>query len=108
MGKKLGRIIKQRRNFLPAFVVTGIFWVLWGWLVFSFPPEAEFALFAFYLLLFAASFLTFALLFANSKLGFLTATFIIAILLFRYYQIGNILNLSLLGAIYLALFIYLK
>jgi hypothetical protein len=79
----------------------------WGWLVYSFPPLNNLLITAFFLLLFLAVFLSGALIFANSKLGLTTALWLILFLSFRYFKIGNLLNLSLLTIIFLLLGIYL-
>jgi len=99
--------IKRRKNFLPALILALAFWGLWGWLVYSFPPLSNLLIAAFSLLLFLAVFLSGALIFANSKLGLITALWLILFLSFRYFKIGNLLNLSLLTIIFLLLGIYL-
>lgn len=108
MGRLLSPKLKRRKNFLPTLVIALSFWGAWFWLIFSFPPSSNLLLTTFYLLLFAAIFLTSALIFANSKLGFLTACFVITALLFRLYQIGNPLNLLLLLGIFLSLVFYFR
>jgi len=99
--------IKRRKNFLPALILALVFWGLWGWLIYSFPPANNLLIAAFSLLLFLATFLSGALIFANSKLGLITALWLILFLSFRYFKIGNVLNLSLLIIIFLLLGIYL-
>ena len=49
---------------------------------------------------FLAVFLSASLAWANSKMGFLTAFWLILILIFRYFKIGNFLNLGLLTLIF--------
>jgi len=97
---------KHRRNFLPTLFLALFFWGLWTWLVFSTAPIHSYLIIAFYLLLFSASFLTAALIFANSCRGFLVATAIVGFLLLRYYQLGNPLNLILLLSILLCAELY--
>ncbi|MGB9706597.1 MAG: hypothetical protein ACPLXP_00780 [Microgenomates group bacterium] len=96
----------KRKNFLPTLVLAILFWVAWSWFVFSYPPANNFLLFTFYFLLFLATFLTAALIFANSRRGFFLAAFLILFLLFRYYQIANLLNLFLLAGIFISLEVY--
>ena len=98
---------KRRKNFLPTLLLAIFCWGLWFWLVFSVPPTSNLALIAFYFSLFLALFLTAALAFANSRRGFLTATIIVCFLIFRYYQLANVLNLLLLLGIFLCLELYL-
>jgi hypothetical protein len=98
----------QRKNFLPTLVLALVFWGSWGWLIYAFPPNNSELQIIFYFLLFGAVFLTTALIFASSKLGLFFASFIILALLFRYFQIGNLLNIFLLGGIFLALIFYFR
>lgn len=101
-------MIKRRKNFFPTLFLAILFWLSWGWLVYSTAPTSNLLLITFYLLLFIAVFLTTALIFANSRRGLITALFVVLLLLFRYYQIGNLLNLLLLLAIFIALELYLS
>jgi len=98
--------IKRRKNFLPALILTLIFWGGLGWLVYTFPPESFWLIISFYLLFFSAVFFTIGLSFGNSKIGLMTALWVLFLLLMRYFKIGNLLNLSLLTIIFLILSIY--
>lgn len=98
--------LKKRRNFFPTLILALVFWVFWGWLVYSYPPNNNLLLVVFYLLLFLSVFLTSALIFANSRRGFFTAFFVILFFFFRQHQIANILNLFLLVGILISLEIY--
>jgi hypothetical protein len=97
---------RRRKNFLPTLLLTIIFWLLWGGLVYLFAPTNNILLIAFFLLLFLACFLTLALILANSRRGFIAALGIISFLILRFYQLGNILNLILLGGILITLDLY--
>ncbi len=107
MNKLQSVKIKRRKNFLPALILTLIFWGGLGWLIYSFPPESFWLIISFYLLFFGAVFFTIALSFGNSKIGFTTALWAFLFLLMRYFKIGNILNLSLLTLIFLLIGFYL-
>ena len=96
-------MIKRRKNFLPTLFLAGLTWLCWAFVLFKIPPESTFLLFVFFFLLFTALFLTSALLLANSRRGLIMALFVILVLVFRYYQIGNFINLILLLAIFVAL-----
>lgn len=98
---------KRRKNFLPTLLLALLLWAFWFWLVFSAPPTSNLSLLLFYFSLFGALFLTTALVFANSRRGFLTAAAVICFLIFRYYQLANILNLLLLFGLFLCLELYL-
>jgi len=108
--KKLNFKIKQsrlkRKNFLPTLILAILLWGSWGWFIFSFPPANNFLIFIFYLLLFLATFLTTALIFANSRRGLMIALFLILFLLFRHYHLANILNILILAGIFISLEIY--
>jgi len=106
--RRLAVRAKRRRNFFPALILALVFWGLWGWFVYSFPPTNNLILLTFYFLLFLAIFLTSALIFANSRLGILTALWFIFLLIFRYSKIGNALNIALLTGIFFLFGIYLK
>ena len=98
---------KERKNFLPTLLMALAFWATWGWLVYSKAPSPNFLMITFYFLLFTAIFLTAALVLANSRRGLLMASWLIAFLLFRYYELANGLNLLLLTGIVFSLEIYL-
>ncbi len=98
--------LKHRGNFLPTLLLAILFWVGWGCLVYFLPPKNGLLLFTFCLLLFAAVFLTFALIFANSRRGLLIAIALIGFLLLRYYELENILNITLLTAILICIELY--
>lgn len=99
---------RKRKNFLATLLLAILFWSLWGWLVYFKTPAENFLLLAFYLLLFLAVFLTGALIFTNSRRGLLLSSLITLSLLFRYYQIGNLLNIALLAGIFIILGFYLN
>jgi len=107
MNKLQSAKIKRRKNFLPALILTLLFWGGLGWLVYTFPPESFWLIISFYLLLFVAVFFTTALSFGNSKIGFMAAWWVLLFLLLRYFKIGNLLNLSLLTLIFSLLGFYL-
>jgi len=106
VSKQLKSKIKRRKNFLPPLLSAIIFWGVWGWFIYSYPPETNFLIFIFYILLFLAAFFTLALIFANSKMGLVTAIWFIFILVFRYFKIGNTLNVGLLTIIFFLLLIH--
>lgn len=99
---------KKRKNFLPTLILAIIFWGLWGGLTYFVPPTTNLSLIAFYSSLFLAIFLTAALIFANSKLGLLTALFTITALIFQQFKINNLLNFGILVAIFITLGLYFR
>jgi hypothetical protein len=100
-------LLKRRRNFFPALLLALLFWLFWGGLVYFLAPDNEAVLIGFYFLLFMACFLTASLIFANSRRGLITALGVIAFLLLRSYQLGNLLNIGLLLGILISLNLYL-
>ncbi|OGV89882.1 hypothetical protein A2Z41_00735 [Microgenomates group bacterium RBG_19FT_COMBO_39_10] len=94
---------QRRKNFFPTLLLAILFWLGWSLILFKVPPENLLSILGFFSLLFATLFLTSALLFANSRRGLITALFFVLVLIFRYYQIGNFLNLMILLAIFVAL-----
>lgn len=94
---------RRRKNFFPTLLLAILSWLGWFLVLIKIPPESTLLLFTFFFLLFSALFLTSALFFANSRRGLITTLFVILVLVFRYYQIGNPLNLILLLAIFVAL-----
>jgi len=103
---KIKRSRLKRKNFLPTLILAILVWGVWLWLIFSFPPANNFLLFTFYFLLFLATFLTAALIFANSRRGLLLALFLIFFLFFRYHHLANVLNILILAGIFISLEIY--
>jgi hypothetical protein len=57
----------------------------------------------FFLLFLAAAFFTLAVIFANSRRGFLVALGLTVFLILRVYQLGNLLNLLLIIGIVVAI-----
>ena len=94
---------QRRKNFFPTLLLAILFWLGWSLILFKVPPENLLSILGFFSLLFATLFLTSALLFANSRRGLITALFFVLVLIFRYYQIGNFLNLMILLAIFVSL-----
>ncbi len=94
---------QRRKNFFPTLLLAILFWLGWLLVLFKVPPENLLSILGFFSLLFATLFLTSALLFANSRRGLITALFFVLVLIFRYYQIGNFLNLMILLAIFVSL-----
>jgi hypothetical protein len=99
---------KQRKNFFPTLLLALLTWALWGIIVWKVPPGPVLVLILFHTILFVAIFLTAALALANSRLGLIVSLFFNLCLLFRYFQIGNVVNLLLLAGIFISLGIYLS
>ncbi len=100
------KIRSARKNFLPTLLVTLVLWGTIAGVVFFVSPEVSGAPFVLFLLLFLALLFTFSLALANSRRGFLAAITITTFLIFRYFGIGNLLNLLLLAGLALAIETY--
>jgi len=97
---------KKRKNFLPTLLVALFFWIAWGLILFKIPPGGFLVFFAFYFSLFAAIFLTSALLLANSRRGLMISLVLIGILILRQLGLANILNTILLFSSLISLEVY--
>jgi len=87
---------RKRKNFLPTFILAIFFWLISLAVLLFFTPESLLVIAGFFLVLFLALFLTFSLLLANSRRGFLIAFGAILFLILRWQKIGNVLNNILL------------
>ncbi|PJE67308.1 hypothetical protein COU95_03115 [Candidatus Shapirobacteria bacterium CG10_big_fil_rev_8_21_14_0_10_40_9] len=96
----------RRKNFLPTFLLTILFWLCWIYILLFTAPESNFLLFTFYFLLFLSLFLTFSLIFANSRRGFLLVLGITGVVFLQQIKLLNILNLILLLGILLSFELY--
>jgi hypothetical protein len=102
----------HRRNFLPAFIITTVLWILtFLWIVFVSPEwkitlnifHKQFflplAIIIFFTIIFLCLFFTFSLLFGKVRRGVLISAYFFLILVLRLFKIGhwyNILILTLL------------
>ncbi|MFZ5365770.1 MAG: hypothetical protein ACOZBZ_00570 [Patescibacteria group bacterium] len=98
--------MKRRKNFLPSFLLTILFWLCWIYVLLFTAPESNLLFFIFYFLLFLSLFLTSSLVFANSRRGFLLALGIIGIAILQQIKLLNILNVILLLGILLSFELY--
>jgi hypothetical protein len=95
-----------KRNFLNIFLVALIFWLILVGLIYSFPPEGMVVWVIFFLLLFGASFFTFALIFKSSRRGLLSSIWVVAFMGFRAYGVGSWFNQLLFTLFLVTLEIY--
>jgi hypothetical protein len=97
---------KTGKSLLPSLTLAFFLWFTLAGLIYFANPQAFFAKPLFFTLLFSASLITFSLLFANARRGFLTSVIITLFFAFRILGIGNLLNLALLIGVALALEFY--
>lgn len=97
---------KKRKNFLPTLIIAIFLWVGVALFINSVNPYSFGALQLLLIIIFVASFFTFSLLFANTRRGFISATFLVMFLALRYLGIGNIVNLSLLAGLFITIEMY--
>jgi len=108
-------VLKQRRNFLPTFILNILFWLFWLYVIFKIPPQYSLliihysipvGILIFFLTLFLSLTLTLAFLFSNTRRGFLGSFFIVGFLLLRLIKQAHLLNLILLIGILICSEIY--
>ena len=87
---------KHRRNFLPTFVINLVLWVLVGLIIFYLNPDSYLNIVLFFLILTLSLTLTFALLLANTRRGFLLTLFVDSVLILRLFKLANWWNVLLL------------
>lgn len=91
---------------MPSLLAALSLWTAWLLVFLFFPPEVFLAPFLFLILTFFAVFLTGALLFANTRRGFLIGIGILFLAVFNYYKVGNYLNIILITGILLSIEYY--
>jgi hypothetical protein len=100
--------IKRRKNFLPTLLLAILSWGTLACLIYFTAPKNNLLILGFYFLLLVAIFLTFALLFANSRRGLLVAVAGVGFLVFRYFDLANYLNLILFGGVLICLELFFR
>ena len=98
--------ILKRKNFLPTLLLTILFWILLGSLVYFVDPEVFGVIPLFFITLFVVLLFTFSLIFANSRRGFLLSLSLSLYLVLMYLGVGNLLNLALILAIAVCVELY--
>lgn len=99
----------QRKSYLPSLILALVLWGLLFSLVFYVEPTmVKDILFKnlylpFFLILLPASFVILSLIFGSSKRGFLITMGLVIFLMLRIFELGNILNFSLIAGIVMAL-----
>jgi len=96
----------KKKNYIISLVLAVIFWLVWGFVFFLIPPDSYVSHLTFFVSLFLSLFLTFALLLANSRRGLLISLLINFYLIFRYFNLNNIIYPLILLFIFLLLEIY--
>lgn len=93
---------RQRKNFLATLVLIIFFWLTLGLMIWLIEPELikdilipNFYL-PFFINIFLALFFTLAVIFTNSRRGFLSSLGIIIFLILRLYRLDNLLNIILI------------
>jgi len=95
---------RRRKNFFSTLIFILFLWSIFGLIIFFVEPSMvkDFlwpnSYLPFFINLFLALFLTLAIVFANSRRGFLTSLGVIIFLILRLQQLGNILNAILITA----------
>ena len=107
--------MRKRKNLIPTLLLAILFWGGLGCLVYKVSPHTPLplglpipipSLPLFFLLLFLAFFLSFALLFNNTRRGFLLATGLTALVLLRFFNLLHPLYIVLVIALLVTLELY--
>lgn len=105
MRKKLR---PKRKNYLPTLALIVVLWALLGLMIIYVEPGLIKDILIpgiylpFFLLFFPASFFTLAIIWSNSRRGFLSAFGLTVFLLLKILGLGNALNLLLIFGILVA------
>jgi hypothetical protein len=104
--------VKQRKNYLPALLLTIFFWMLWGVIVWWVDPTviADFPIrgsyFIFFLVGFFSLLFLMSLLLANKRRGLLMAGGLVFFGYLRLWKMDSWLNLLLMFILMIGLEIY--
>lgn len=91
--------VLKRKNFLPTLLLTILFWLLLGALIYFVDPVIFGAVPLFFVTVFVTLLFTFSLVFANSRRGLLLSLSLSLFLILMYLGVGNWLNFVLILAI---------
>lgn len=90
------QMILRRKNFLPSLIVTLLLLLSLCSIVYFTDPKYPLFIFLFFANLFTLTFFISSLILASSRVGLIISTCITVFLIFRFFDIGNILNAILL------------
>src|SRR3989344_5380812 len=105
--------MRRKKRLIPTLILTVILWAALGYFVYSFSPNTPLPLpilidpkIIFFLMLFLALFLSFSLLFNNTRRGILLALGIVSIVLLRFFQLFHALYIVFVISILITIEIY--
>ena len=98
--------VLKRKNFFPTLLLTILFWVLLGSLIYFVDPGTFGVIPLFFITFFTAMLFTFSLIFTNSRRGLIASISITLFSILLFLGVGNILNLILILAIGTCIEIY--
>jgi hypothetical protein len=98
----------KRKNFLPAFIVTIVLWILLALIIFFVDPESLIARLSFFVIFFLSCLFSLSLIMASLKRGFIYATSVTLFIFLSYLGVGNLLNAILLAAAAISIDLYIK
>lgn len=108
LRQKRKKIVRERKNVLPALLAMVSLWAILFFIVYLVDPQTQLAIAAFFAVLFLAGFVTFSLVFADQTRAFLLASGVTAFLVLRLFSLGNIINLFLMSGLVISLDLYIK
>lgn len=104
-SKRKEQVLK-RKNFLPTLLLTILFWVLLGSLIYFVDPKTFGVVPLFIITFFTCLLFTFSLIFVSSRRGLIISLSLSLFLILAYLGVGNVLNLILILAIASCIEIY--
>ena len=102
------RKIKLRKNFLPTLFLIILLWSIAAFIIYFVDPSAFAIVPALLLVIFFALLFTTSLLFANTRRGLITTSFLTLFIILRYLGVGNIINFLLILGVGITLELYLN
>lgn len=100
--------LNRRKNFFPTLVLIILIWISVIFFVLLVDPSLFWAMPIFFVLLFTSLVFTSSFVLKNTKSGIIFSIFTIIFLWLRYFEIGNIVNLILLAALFCLINFYIK
>ena len=97
---------RKRKNFFPTLLITILFWVLAGGLIYFVEPDAFGAIPIFFILVFLSLLFTASTIFANTRRGLIMALGLTIFLFLKFLGVGNIINFLLITGLGITIEIY--
>lgn len=93
------KMVLRRKNFLPSLIIIIVLFLSLISIIYFTDPATQIFVLLLFINIFLFLFFLFALIFANSRRGFIISACITLFLIFRLFGIGNILNAILIASL---------